>query len=242
MSMATPIGPTRSTESLGQIIVLALVQFTFAIVIWGGLLFWAAGTVVWLRGWIHLGVWGVTMFVNFVVLLKVNRAVLATRLKSKRSSDQWPDRILLALLLPVTVAIPVIGGLDAVRYQWSLMPMWSIYAGIFLHIPGNALLLWTMSVNPYLDKTVRIQTERGHHVITTGPYAFVRHPMYVGVVLMMVGIPLVLGSLWTFAPAAAMVLLLIVRTALEDRMLRKNLPGYEPYTRQTPYRLLPGIW
>ena len=99
-----------------------------------------------------------------------------------------------------------------------------------------------MIANPFAEKTVRVQTERGHHVITTGPYAIVRHPMYLGVILMFVAVPLVLGSAWAFAPVVAMTLLLMVRTVLEERLLRRDLPGYEVYIGQTRWRILPGIW
>ena len=219
----------------------AAVQFTFGMAIWGGLLFWSAGTLAWTRGWIHLLLWVVTVIINMAVLLLTNRAVLAARLKPKRGTERF-DRILLAAFLPVTLAIPLVGGLDGVRYHWSSIPVWGIYLGIAVHAVGDALTLWAMAVNPYLEKTVRIQTERDHHVITTGPYAFVRHPMYVGVTLLMAGIPLVLGSLWTFAPVGLMAVLLVIRTAAEDRLLRDNLAGYEDYAQRTRYRLLPGIW
>ena len=120
---------------------------------WAALLFASAGTVVWPRGWIHLGVWGVTVVVNLAVLLKANRAVLAARLKPRRSTET-ADRVLLALLLPVTLAIPAVAGWDAVRYRWSPVQAWNVYAGIALHVPGDALLLWTMAGN-----SVRLKCE-----------------------------------------------------------------------------------
>jgi len=226
---------------LGLTALRAFVQFALAIAIWGGLLFWAAGTLTWPRAWIHLGLWVATLAVNFIILLFSNRAVLLARMKRQRISETF-DKVLLTLLLPATLAIPVAAGLDAVRCQWSRLPMWGMYLGIVLHAAGDAFLLWAMIVNPYLEKTVRIQAERDHQVITTGPYAIVRHPMYAGVMLTFAGIPLVLGSYWTFLPVGVMSLLLVIRTALEDRMLQRELPGYEDYARRTRYRLLPGVW
>ena len=229
------------TQSTAMLLVRGLIQFTFGMSIWGGLMFWGAGTLAWPRGWILLALWVVTVLINMTVLLKANPDLLAARLKPKRSSER-SDRILLWAFLPVMIAVPLLAGLDAVRFQWSSVPVWGVYAGIALHAVGDALLLWTMVVNPYLEKTVRIQAERGHRVITTGPYALVRHPMYVGVMLLFAGTPLVLGSLWTFVPVGLTVLLLIVRTVLEERLLLRNLPGYEEYAQRTRYRLIPGVW
>jgi protein-S-isoprenylcysteine O-methyltransferase Ste14 len=109
-------------------------------------------------------------------------------------------------------------------------------------VAGDALLLWTMVMNPFLEKVVRVQTDRGHRVITTGPYAIVRHPMYLAITLMFLAIPLTLGSAWTFAPVAAMTLLLMIRTRSEERLLRRDLSGYEDYMTKTRWRILPGIW
>lgn len=229
------------SESLGLIVLRAFVQFAFSVTIWGGLLFWAAGTLLWIRAWIHLGLWVVTLMINFMILLHSNRAVLLVRLKRQRVREKF-DKILLSLSLPVTLAIPVVAGLDAVRYQWSYLPIWAMYPGVVLHVAGDAFLLWAMIVNPYLEKTVRIQNERGHQVITTGPYAFVRHPMYVGTTFLFAGIPLVLGSWWMFVPVGVISLILVIRTVFEDRMLQRELPGYKDYTRRTRYRLLPGVW
>ena len=99
-----------------------------------------------------------------------------------------------------------------------------------------------MGVNPFFEKTVRIQTERGHRVIDTGPYAFVRHPGYLGFFGWCLSAPLLLGSWWAFVPAVLSVVDLVVRTALEDRTLREELEGYEAYSNRVPHRLLPGIW
>ena len=229
------------TPSTAMLILRGSIQFTVAMGIWGGLMFWGAGTFGWPRGWIHLALWVVTVLVNMAVLLKANRDVIAARLKPKPSSER-SDRILLWTFLPVMLAVPLLAGLDAVRYEWSSVPEWGVYAGIALHAAGDALLLWTMVVNPYLEKTVRIQADRGHRVITTGPYAMVRHPMYVGVMLLFAGTPLLLGSLWTFVPVGLTVPLLIVRTVHEERLLFHNLPGYEEYAQRTRYRLIPGVW
>jgi protein-S-isoprenylcysteine O-methyltransferase Ste14 len=109
---------------------------------------------------------------------------------------------------------------------------------------GFAMIIgWrVMSVNTYLSRSVRIQEERGHQVITSGPYRFVRHPMYVGALLFVLCIPMVLDSIWAFIPSAVIVILFIIRTALEDRTLIEKLPGYAEYTKRVKYRLIPFVW
>jgi protein-S-isoprenylcysteine O-methyltransferase Ste14 len=208
---------------------------------WGGLLFWAAGTLAWTLAWAHLGLWIVTVITNVVILFRRNPAALAARMKRQTVNRQF-DKVILPCLLPATLAIPVLAGLDAVRYEWALLPHWAVVLGALLHMAGDVFILWAMIVNPFVEKEVRIQRERGHRVITTGPYAIVRHPMYVGFILVLAGMPLVLGSSWAFLPAGVVTLCLIFRTAFEDQVLREELPGYEAYTLRTPHRLIPGIW
>jgi len=231
----------QNAAPLPMLLLRATFQLAFSFAIWGGLLFGSAGDVTWLRGWLHIGVWLVTFAVNASVLLRLNQDVFSARLKPKWSSER-ADTIVLMFFLVVTLAIPVVAGLDTVRFGWSSLPFWAVYLGIAFHAAGDAFVVWAMIANPFAEKTVRVQTERGHHVITTGPYAIVRHPMYLGVILMFVAVPLVLGSAWTFTPVVAMTLLLMVRTVLEERLLRRDLPGYEVYIGQTRWRILPGIW
>ena len=105
------------------------------------------------------------------------------------------------------------------------------------------MIVWrVMAENTYLSERVRIQEERDHHVVTTGPYQYVRHPMYVGIIIAMLSVPLALGSWWALLPAALIMIVFIVRTGLEDRTLMEELPGYQEYARQVRYKLLPGIW
>ena len=103
-------------------------------------------------------------------------------------------------------------------------------------------MLWAMVVNLHLEGTVRLQGERDHRVITAGPYAIVRHPMYVGLILVLAGAPLFLGSGWAFVPGSIVAVLLVIRAVFEDRMLCEKLPGYEDYARKTGHRLIPGVW
>jgi protein-S-isoprenylcysteine O-methyltransferase Ste14 len=152
------------------------------------------------------------------------------------------DKVVSGLWAVVGIVQLVVAGLDE-RYGWSGPLMLSVHVmGIVIYVLGFALFSWAMITNAYFATVVRVQTEQGHRVCTTGPYRYVRHPGYVGAVLQAIGLPLVLGSLWAVLPGIISALLMVVRTALEDRTLRAELPGYVEYTQHTHYRLLPGIW
>jgi protein-S-isoprenylcysteine O-methyltransferase Ste14 len=150
----------------------ACVHFLFSLGVWGGLLFWAAGTPSWTRGWVHVGPWIVTLATNLVILLWTNPDVLAARMKRQQAGAKF-EKVMLPLFVPAMPAIPVVAGLDAVRNAWTFIPLWAMWPGVIVHGPGDAFMLWAMIVNPYLAKEVRIQTERRHRVITAGPCATV---------------------------------------------------------------------
>ena len=179
--------------------------------------------------------------INFVYLRRVNPDLIEHRLRFGKGTKLW-DKIWLALFTPVFLAIYLIAGFDAVRFEWSMMPFWTWPLGVTLFISGTALFTWSMGVNPFFEKTVRIQTDRGHRGIDIGPYSFVRHPGYLGFFGWSLSTPLLLGSWWAFLPAVLSIIGLVVRTALEDRTLRMELPGYEEYVHRVRYRLIPGIW
>ena len=224
------------------VVIRGICQFALSIIIWGGLLFLSAGSIKWPRAWFHLGLWTVTLIINFFILLKMNPSLLVTRTKRPRFESRFDLLLLLLIMTPAVLAVPVVAGLDAVRYRFLPVPFRMVLPAVLMHIAGDGLMLWAMVVNPYMEKAVRIQTERSHHVITTGPYSIVRHPMYTGFILLFLSIPLILGSGWAFVPVVIVFAVLIIRTIFEDRFLKKNLPGYVQYTQKTQYKLLPGIW
>jgi protein-S-isoprenylcysteine O-methyltransferase Ste14 len=208
---------------------------------WGALLFAAAGRTDWLRGWIFLVLCIGGLLAAFVVMRIANPELIAAR--GTRHADTKPfDKVLGAVCTLVMFALPALAGLDAVRYGWSHMGPLTLYAGAALFVLGSIPILGSAAVNRYLEATVRIQKERGHQVVTSGPYRFVRHPLYVGLILQYIASPLVLGSKWAFVPAGVVALLFMIRTGLEDRTLRSELAGYQQYAESTRYRLLPGIW
>ncbi len=122
------------------------------------------------------------------------------------------------------------------------LPVWVEICALALHVPSFVFIGWVLRENTYLSRVVKIDDERGHQVITTGPYALVRHPMYTAVIVIMFALPVTLGSRFGLIPAALLVALLMLRTYLEDRTLQAELPGYPEYARETRYRLIPGIW
>lgn len=205
------------------------------------LIFWPAGTLAWPRAWGYLALVGANFVVNFLYLRRVNPGLIAARARFGAGTKRW-DIIWSICFAPAFCSTYVIAGLDAVRFEWSTMhgALWWLGLGIFL--PGTFLFTWSMGVNPFFEKTVRIQTERGHRVIDTGPYRFVRHPGYVGFFGWCFSAPLLLGSWWAFVPATIAALSMVVRTALEDRTLQRELPGYADYAQRVRYRLFPGIW
>ena len=152
--------------------------------------------------------------------------------------DKTIIRIYTVLLMVMYIVLP----LDAVRFGWSRVPAaisWLAFSGIFL---SWAVVFWAFRENAYLSAFVRVQTDRGHTVCTTGPYRFVRHPMYLAVILAILCVPLFLGSLFSLIPAVLIVGLFVLRTSLEDRTLRAELPGYADYAAKVRWKLIPNVW
>jgi protein-S-isoprenylcysteine O-methyltransferase Ste14 len=205
-------------------------------------LFGGAGQLTWTRGWIGTVLYVGGLFTSRAFVARLNPSLLHERQTAIRRDTKPFDKVFLRLLLSFTIAQPILAGLDAVRFHWAPMPTWTVYPGVGFFLVSATWITWVLVRNPHAESSVRIQRERDHTVVSSGPYRFVRHPMYVGLILMHVSIALVLGSMWTLALAALFTILFLWRTALEDRTLRRELPGYEEYTRVTRYRLMPGIW
>jgi protein-S-isoprenylcysteine O-methyltransferase Ste14 len=218
---------------------IQVVGFT---VVWLILLFGAAGRLEWQRGWLFVFLFVIAMGVTGAVVKRANPDLLEARSKWRRKDTKPFDRVFLAIFVPLSTVQPAIAGLDVVRLGWSHMAEWWLWPGIALFVAAMALIAWSMVTNRHAETTVRIQTDREHKVVTDGPDRFVRHPMYVGAVGMYVSSALILGSELALWLAGLIAALFVWRTALEDRTLRRELPGYEEFTRQTRYRLVPGVW
>jgi protein-S-isoprenylcysteine O-methyltransferase Ste14 len=228
---AQPTPPSTAKLALAPVVGLAF---------FAALILLPAGRLDWLLGWAHVALLALCLPVTLIYLQRVNPDVITHRMVIKAGTETW-DKIWGAVFGILFPAIYVVAGLDA-RWGWSPMPAWSWGIGVGLFLLSGGVLVRSMGENPFFEKTVRIQTDRGHRVIDTGPYGVVRHPGYVGFLGWLVSVPLLLGSAWAFAPAAAAMLGLVVRTALEDRTLQAKLPGYCDYAARVRWRLIPGVW
>jgi protein-S-isoprenylcysteine O-methyltransferase Ste14 len=209
---------------------------------WCGALFGGAGTLSWVRGWICTVLYLGGTIVVPVVIIKVNPGLQERREARIHSGTKAFDKTFLCAFLPLAIALPAVAGLDSVRFAWYPMPFWTLYPGLGLFVVSTAIIVWVMVSNPHAETTVRIQDERGHAVISGGPYRFVRHPMYVGLILLYFSQALILGSTLALLIAVVVAVLFFWRTGMEDRVLRNELPGYEEYSGFTRFRLIPGVW
>ena len=184
------------------------------------------------------------MFGNVVVLAFANPGLLNQRgaWKKKKDVKPWDRKLLPVFGVFGMYIVPIVMGLDVGRYHWSSLGLGATILGVVLFSLGWVLLTRAMLVDPHFETIVRIQTDRNHRVVTTGPYAIVRHPGYVGASLWAMGSPPIVGSAYGLIPAGITVGLLVLRTYLEDKTLQAELPGYAEYAKRVRYRLLPGIW
>ncbi len=218
--------------------ILALAAFVTVV---GVLLFLPAGDIRWAEGWLFLLVFLLLTVASSIYLWRTNPDIFVARSRIHPGTKAW-DKVLMAILLPSLFAVFVVAGFDAGRFQWSNVPPGVIVLGYVLLCVGFFISIWVYKVNKFAEPSVRIQTDRGHKVIDTGPYAIVRHPLYLGGLIMFIGIPLALGSYWALIPTAVGTLIIIVRIVLEDRTLQEELAGYKEYAARVRYRLIPGVW
>jgi len=221
--------------------VQTIIRATLTILLLLAFLFVPAGTFNWPEAWIFLLLY-FTIVSGFLLWLKKNSpGLLKERMAPKKDYKSWDKTIMMAYTLLLVVLL-VVTGLDARRFGWSEVPLLVKVLGFLGYLPAIGFASWAMLENAYASNVVRIQEDRGHKVCTTGPYRFVRHPMYVGVIFAIICIPLSLGSYYALILSALNIILFILRTALEDKTLREELPGYNEYAQKVRYRLFPGIW
>ncbi len=218
----------------------AFTQISLFYVSFAAILFGAAGHMNWPMAWVFLGV---HLLLTVATMLLMDPELIDERTRIRPGIKRWDFALAslsVLLLFPISL---LVAGLDTGRFQWSpALPMAVQVAALVVFVAGTGLGCWAIVCNKFFATFVRIQTERGHHVISHGPYAYLRHPGYAGAIVAAIALPLILGSVWALVPAGVGAALLVVRTCLEDRTLKGELPGYAEYARRVRWRLLPGVW
>lgn len=215
-------------------------QVFFTLLLQAAFFFFAANTLDVPRGWLYFGISLLFLLGNATVLSKFAPDVVRARGEIKQMRS-W-DLVIGVVYMICLLLTPVMAGLDVGRFHWSVLGTEYELFGILIYTIGEGLAMWSMMVNPFFECTVRIQKDRGQKVIATGPYAFIRHPGYVGIALISLAPPLIIGSGYAFIPAFGVVVALIGRTYFEDRTLNDELDGYKEYSKKVKFRLIPGIW
>ncbi len=220
-----------------------VVQTTLTVAVMGAILFGAAGQWRWPQAWAWLAVLALSGLAISFWLLVHDPKLLESRLSLLWQRDQvrW-DRFFMLAIVIVFVGWLALMGFDARRFGWSEVPLAVAVMGGVLTVLGMAVAWQVFRFNSFAAPQVRVQVERAHRVVSEGPYRIVRHPMYAGVIFWLVGTPLLLGSWWGLGVVPLMIVGLACRAVGEERMLRRELAGYDEYARGVRWRLIPRIW
>ena len=220
-------------------VVISVVAFMFLL---GLGLFLPAGTIIWLEGWVYLIIFTIYSLITVLYLNEKDPELARERRKNKFKAEQKWDQIIVAIVGLAFIPWFIIPGFDAVRFQWSIIPVYIKIIGFVGIILSFALLFQVTKTNSFAARIVKIQEEKEHRVITTGPYKYIRHPMYTACLFLIISHSLALGSFYSLIPGIIINIALIARTKLEDNMLKEKLVGYLAYSQKTKFKLVPGIW
>ena len=224
--------------SRAELLKLVFVRFGLGLVALAAIFFIPAGTLEYWQAWAWLAVVILPMFVVLGYLLRYDPALLERRMRTREREKPQSLMVKLSLIwFAITFFIP---GLDR-RFGWSHVPVWLVVASLLLVFLGYLMIFMVFRENSYASRVVEV--EKDQKVIATGPYAVVRHPMYLGSIILYVFTPLALGSYWALLPMLTIIpILTVLRIPNEEQVLQRDLPGYAEYMQQVKYRVLPGIW
>jgi protein-S-isoprenylcysteine O-methyltransferase Ste14 len=219
-----------------------ILQSLIWIVAMGALLFVPAGTLQWPAAWVFLASTGIIGLLSGWWLAKTDPGLFAERMRvTARDEQPVADKIFMLAFGVAALIWFIVIGLDH-RLHGSDFPLALQALGLAMLLLSTVFIMWVMRENSFAAPVVKVQSERGHHVISSGPYAWVRHPMYTGTILFLVGVPLLLGSWWGLVMSPLFAVLFAIRAGIEERALIAGLPGYDDYATRVHYRLLPGVW
>lgn len=224
-------------------LVRMLIQTIVSFAVMAVLLLGSADDWAWPQAWTYMGEVLALSIAATAWLWFNDRALLEARMSSPFRRGQRPkDLAIIAVFMVVLLAWMALIGVDARRFMWTSVPLAGQIAGAILVGAGMVLVWETYRANTFATTQIRVQTERAQTVVDSGVYRYIRHPMYAGMVLYLLGTPLMLSSLWGLAVIPLMLLLLALRTLGEEEVLKKDLQGYAEYMTKTPWRIIPGIW
>ena len=225
-------------KKMNKNVLKRLIQVLFTLILQGTILFISAWTIKWYCAWIFLTLGIIILLINLFV---IPVELMEERGKKKENVKKW-DKILTSINIIPMLGIYIVSGLDY-RFGWSINPNILIHiTGLVFYFLGSMLFTWSMLSNKYFSTMVRIQIERGHKVAMGGPYKYIRHPGYVGFIVMVLATPLSLGTFYALLMSGIATILLIIRTSLEDKTLKNELDGYLKYSNKVKYKLIPFIW
>jgi protein-S-isoprenylcysteine O-methyltransferase Ste14 len=219
-----------------------LKQTLIGIGVMGVLLLAPAGTLRWPAAWVFLAAMLILGLGSGLWLAKSDPELLAERMRPMMQAGQpRADKIFMTVFGASALVWFIVMGLDA-RMAASHVPQALQTVGLVMLVSSTGFIMWVLRENSFAVPVVKVQAERGQHVVDTGPYAYVRHPMYGALALFFIGTPLLLGSWWGVAMAPLFIVLFAIRTGIEERALVAELPGYADYTTRVRARLIPGVW
>ena len=225
-----------------EAVVKRVVQVIAGLFLFMVLFFLSAGRIDLPRAWFFFSLYFISLLFNMVIFLKFNPEVIRARSEMKWGEMKWRDKLFTVLYIVFLFLMFIVCGLDVGRFQLSSLRMEFLVVGVVIFVVVWVFVAWAMVENKFFETTVRIQQERDHRVVTTGPYAIVRHPGYAGMILFYGCAPFIIGSLYGLIPVTLLSFAFVFRTYFEYRLLYEELPGYKEYTKKVRYRLVPFIW